>query len=380
MNIGWIIGITVCIVLIQSRVYQKWGFYGISYERFFSRDTVFEGEDIEIIDEISNKKLLPIPWLRLESKMNSSFKFRNQENKGSHVENEVFHRTLFSLVPYQKIRRKHHLTCTKRGYYMLETVSMSAGDPFGFSERFKSVDAKATLTVYPRFVPIEEIPLPSHSWLGDVTVKRWIIEDPFVNAGIRSYQYGDSLNSINWKATAKTGDFQVNKKDFTADHNLLIYVNFDQTEDIWLPIEEPELIEKALSYAASIAEYTLGKGISTGFGCNSYLVPPFSKSTEKVKASVRVVPSNGQQQLDLLLDTMAKVAMDRSRNFNYFLLEDIENQISNQDILIITSIQTVQMEQHIRELEKLGNSVELLTLGNQHRSDSNQSRVGEVHA
>ncbi|MDC3417970.1 DUF58 domain-containing protein [Aquibacillus salsiterrae] len=362
MNIGWIIVITICFIFIQSRMYEKWGFANIYYSRSFNRTAVFEGEEIEMIDEISNRKLLPLPWLRLESKMNANFLFQNQDDKGAQVENEVFHRTIFSLFPYQKITRKHFLTCTKRGYYQLDTVSMSIGDPFGFSEKFQSMEAKTSVAVYPRLVPIEEIPLPSHSFLGEIFVKRWIVEDPFVNAGIRDYQNGDSLQTINWKATARAGRFQVNKKDFTADHHLLIYVNFDQTEDIWLPIENPAFIERAISYAASIAEYSLRNGVSTGFGCNGYLVPPYSNPTDKRKASVRIEPSNGENQLEFILDTMAKISMDRSRNFNYFLLEDINRQIQNHDILILTSRKTEQMVRHIYELEGLGNSVEVVLL------------------
>lgn len=58
------------------------------------------------------------------------------------------------------------------------------------------------------------------------------------------------MHTINWKATARTGSMQVNKYDYTADHHLMIYVNFDQTEDKWRPIVHEDLLEKALSYAA----------------------------------------------------------------------------------------------------------------------------------
>src|SRR5699024_6360963 len=117
-------------------------------------------------------------------------------------------------------------------YYTLQTVSVTTGDGIGFSEVFDSFEAHTSVTVYPSIIAIDDIPLPSHSWLGDITVKRWIVEDPFLQAGVREYQYGDPLNSINWKATARTQNLQINKKDFTADHHLLIYVNFDIHEDI----------------------------------------------------------------------------------------------------------------------------------------------------
>ncbi|MCT2534235.1 DUF58 domain-containing protein [Aquibacillus koreensis] len=363
MSIPWIIAITIVFIIVQMFMYEKWGITNIRYNRRFSHSSVFSGEQIEMIDEISNNKWLPVPWLRLESKISSQLRFKkNTDLELEENPEEEFHRTLFSLLPYQKITRRHKVTCQNRGYYSLQTVSMTTGDVFGFTERFRTLESSATVIVYPTLLPIDEVPLPSHSWLGDITVRRWIIEDPFVFAGVREYASGDSMNAVNWKATARTGQLQVSQKDFTADHHLMIYVNFDQTEDIWWPIENEQLIENALSYAASVANHSIKNGISTGFGCNAYLTPPFSDTTKKVKESVRIEPETGMEHFYYMLDTIAKVKMDRSRNFNQFLLEDIEEQRSNTDFLIITSLVTDKMKQHVHELEMLGNAIEIMEL------------------
>ncbi|WP_226037347.1 DUF58 domain-containing protein [Aquibacillus saliphilus] len=361
MSLGWFITLLVLFVLIQSFIYQKWGLTNIQYTRSFSERTVFEGEQVEMIDQITNMKILPVPWVRLDSKINRHLLFPHRIESHGEEENELFHHTLFSLIPYQKVTRRHKVICGKRGYYRLNTVSISTGDAFGFGENFQLVPALTDITVYPAFIPIDQVPLPSHSWLGEIVVRRWIIEDPFVHAGVREFSQGDSINSINWKVTARTNHLQVNKKDYTADHHLMIYLNFDETEDIWLPIEDEKLFERGLSYAASICQYAISQGISTGFGCNSYLVEPFG-GTEKIKDSVRINPKSNASQLTLILDTMAKLKMARSRNFNYFLKEDIDMKMENTDILLITTIMTEQMQINIRQLEMLGNSVEILWL------------------
>jgi len=377
MSIPWFIIITVAIIFGQSYIYSKWGLSRILYKRTFSKSIVFEGEEIEMVDEISNKKLLPIPWLRLESKIHASLKFRKISNQDNEIDSEEFHRTLFSLMPYQKVKRRQKLTCTQRGYFQFKTVSMTTGDAFGFGSSFESKQAKAELTVYPKLAPLDEIPLPSHSWLGDITVKRWIIEDPFVIAGVRDYSYGDPMNTINWKATARTNSLQVSKRDYTADHHLLIYLNFDETEDIWLPVKDLELFEQGISYAASLAQYTLSQGISTGFGCNAYLVEPFQNSTDPIKQPIRIQPSNGTHQLTYILDTMAKLRLDRSMSFNHFLLEDINRQMQNTDILLITTILTEKMEENIRILEENGNSVEIVWLQKEMVNNDVNDEAGE---
>jgi hypothetical protein len=378
MNITWLILTTVVFIVIQSYIYSKWGLARINYSRSFSKKAVFEGEKIEMIDEIVNKKLLPLPWLRLESKIHANLKFQQNTNANNEINSE-FHSTLFSLLPFQKITRRHKLQCTKRGYYLFRAVSMSTGDVFGFGGTFKSVESSADVIVYPKILAMDEIPLPSHSWLGDIIVKRWIIDDPFVLAGVREYSYGDPMNTVNWKATARTGSLQVSKRDFTADHHLMIYLNFDESEDIWRSTQDEELIEKGISYAASIAQYTISKGISTGFGCNSYIEDPNEKSL-LIKQSVRIEPESSKHQANYLFETLAKLKMVRSMSFNQFLMEDIDRQLERTDILLITSILTGKMKEHIKRLEALGNSVEILWLNNDEDIENPNIEVGERYA
>ncbi|QGH34075.1 DUF58 domain-containing protein [Gracilibacillus salitolerans] len=373
MNIAWVIVVLLIIIFLQGMLFSKLGLKGITYKRAFKQDMVFEGETIEMVDEIANKKLLPIPWIRLESKM-SPYLITQTEREKQQKEGEMFHRTLFSLLPYQKITRRHQLIGTKRGYYPLNTVSVTTGDGVGFGEVFDSFEASTAVTVYPKLVPIDDIPLPSHSWLGDITVKRWIVEDPFLQAGIREYQQGDPLHSINWKATARTQSLQINKKDYTADHHLMIYVNFDTDEDIRMPIQQPDVIEKGLSYAASLANYAIEQGISTGFGCNGYFVEPFTNTTDRIKPSVRVEPSSSGQQVAYILDAIAKVKMDRSRNFRAFLQEDIDQGLTKTDIIIFAVKLTKKIEKQMAHLESLGNAVEVVVIGEE------QEKGAEAHA
>lgn len=355
MNIAWFIMITFVVIGIQTYIYSKWGLSRIQYTRSFSEVGVFEGEEIEMIDEVSNKKILLVPWLRLESKIDENLKFTKRTETDNEIDHGGFHRTLFSLMPYQKVRRRQQITCTKRGFYHFENVNLSSGDIFGLGEISEKIQSTAEITVYPRLIRVDDIPLPAHSWLGDIVVRRWIIEDPFLTAGVRDYSAGDPLNAVNWKATARTSNLQVTKKDFSADHYLMIYVNFDQTGDIWFPIIDEQLIETSITYAASIAAYSISKGISTGFGCNSYI-------GEKSNKPMRIEPENSKQQLMYLFETMAKLAVDANKGINFYLKEDIDRSITGTDILLITAIVSEGMQENINRLEALGNSVEVLLL------------------
>ena len=80
MSIAWFIFITYVVFGAQAYIFGKWGLSRVQYTRTFNETAVFEGEAIEMIDEIANKKLLPVPWLRLESKINANLQFQRQSN------------------------------------------------------------------------------------------------------------------------------------------------------------------------------------------------------------------------------------------------------------------------------------------------------------
>ncbi|MBM7583249.1 uncharacterized protein (DUF58 family) [Caldicoprobacter guelmensis] len=353
MSIQWFIFTTLVVVVIQGLIFRRWGLKNVKYHRYFSVPAVFEGQEVEMIEVISNEKLLPVPWLRIESKISANLKFQKQFNLD--IQHQQFHRSIFSLMPYTRIIRRHKVRCLKRGCYYLNSVTMTCGDLFGFQEVSKEFQLSVQLLVYPKPLRMEEISLPSHSWQGDVTVKRWIVEDPFMVAGVRDYAYGDPLNRINWKATARTGKIKVNKLDFTANPKLMIYLNVDISDDMWSAVTEPERIEKGISYAASIAYHVISRGIEVGFGSNGYLI-------DKPGEPVRIEPRCSMEHLTLIYEVLAKLIIARSVTFFTFLEQDLASGITGMDFLIITSYISPRMENQIKKLEEYGNTVRFLWL------------------
>jgi len=271
MAFHWMVLYGLIVLIVLAKVYGKRALRHVTYERHFSREAAFEGETIEMVERIANRKLLPVPWLQLESVLSRHLVFGRQENFGvSRGELFQHHISLFSLRPYRRIVRRHQVRLAKRGWYRLESVTMTAGDPFGLVRAARKFPVSLTLLVYPRAVPLYELPLPNHGWLGELPVRRWIVEDPFLASGVREYQFGDPPNAVHWKATARTGRLQVHRREPTADHRLVICLNVEVTETMWKTVTDPERIEEGIRYAASVAEYALRHGIETGFLCNGW--------------------------------------------------------------------------------------------------------------
>ncbi len=353
ISLLWFIVITFIVAVIQSSIYRRWGLSKVEYTRYFNKRAVFEGDFVEMIESIQNKKFLPLPWLRIESKIDANLEFQRQSNLD--IKHEQFHKSLFSLMPYTGIKRRHKIRCRKRDFYTLNSAALTCGELFGIQDTSKTMEIDAKLIVYPKILPIDEVPLPSHSLQGDVVVRRWIVDDPFIISGVREYSYGDPLNRINWKATARVGRLQVHNNDYTAQPRILIYLNVDISEDMWDAVTDKERIEKGISYAASIANYAISMGIDVGFGSNAYI-----KGGEI--EPILIEPAGGQKQLLYLLEIMAKLEIMRSTTFYTFLERDIQRGITGYDILILTCFTSERLEAQANILRENGNSVQIMIL------------------
>ncbi|WP_248926773.1 DUF58 domain-containing protein [Paenibacillus hamazuiensis] len=354
MSIHWILFVAVVLVFLQGYFFRKYGQKKLTYERFFSTRSCYAGEEVEMVERIANRKLLPVPWLRLELLIHAGLQFQSQANlnidSGTLFQN---HRSLFSLMPYTQMTRRHKIVCLRRGCYRLSSATLTCGDVLGIYTTSEQIAVDAELLVFPKPAPLEEIGLPSHSWQGDFTVRRWIVDDPFMIAGVREYRFGDPMKGINWKATARSGKLQVHQHDFTADHRVMIYVNVEDHEKMWSQVNDEELIERGISYAAAIAHETIAQGIETGFGTNAY-------SIDAPKEPVRVEPENGSGQLTYLLETMARLVIARSIPFDAFLEEEAERFVTNADIVVVSAYVSEKMERAIARLRSNGNSVSIL--------------------
>lgn len=356
MQLTWLILSVVLIYGFIAFLYHSRALKGIRYNRTFSERAVFEGDTVEMVEVISNAKLLPLPWLRLESSMSTGLTFGRQSNLTIHA-GDIYqnHSSLFYLRSYRQITRRHEILCSRRGQYRLESATMTTGDPLGINTRFKQFPLNLELLVYPRILSLPELPLPNHSWLGELPVRRWIGEDPFLISGIRQYRPGDSLGSINWKATARTGELQVHHHDYTADHRLMICLNLEVSDSMWRTVTDPERIELGLRYAATVAEYARRSGLAAGFLCNARLA-------DGPRESVRIAPAVSSDQLTLLLEAMARLVLDRTVSMVRMLEMELAAGGTDMDYLIISCHQGEKLRELAEQLRLNGNGVEWMII------------------
>ena len=351
---GWVLCIALLIlILLQHEVIKLFGMRGLKYTRHFAKKTAFEGEETELVEIIRNDRPIFIPWLRTESRISPHLRFGRQENLS--VSGERFHRSIFTLCPFQQIKRRHIVRLLHRGAYDAGNVALTIGDIVGMGGGLQ-LYTPAEILVYPRLLSDQDLPLPVSRLQGDLIVRRHLVTDPFLVNGIRPYQRGDQQRDIHWPATARMGTLQVKTHDYTADTKLLVIINAQMSEKQWgdLMDYEQDVIENAISIAATLCLNVLQAGVAAGFAANM----PLEKHSD---ATTVLLPERHATRDEELLSAFARMEIKRTRNFISFL-EDLSF-LRGTDILLLSAYTSEGLEEKLQQLRMLGNTVTLHLMG-----------------
>ena len=113
MNLFWLLIVLLALGGAQSFVFSRFNFKSLKYTRTFSKRSVYEGETVEMVEQIVNRKLLPVPWLRVESRISPDLRFQTAQEEREISEDEQYHKSVFYLGPYSRVTRRQRLSaCT----------------------------------------------------------------------------------------------------------------------------------------------------------------------------------------------------------------------------------------------------------------------------
>ena len=352
MNILVILIVFAVLIALYGWLLKNVGLRGLTCSRAFSRREVFEGEEAELVEIISNDRPLIVPWLRVESRISRHLQFGRQENLD--VSGNMYHKSLFTLMPYQRITRRHRVKFLHRGEFNIGSASLTAGDVTGLFQCNRVQKLDVPVTVYPRLMDERDLPMPISRLIGEMMVERQLQRDPFLISSIRPYQPGDPVRDIHWPATARMGDLHVRVHDYTAQTRLLVVFNAQLKENQWdnLMEYEQDLIEREISLAATLCVRALHAGLTAGFACNM----PLGESEE----STVILPAGGEAREEELLAAMARIKILRTRRFNTFLEE--LSVLSGLDMIVLSPYDSDELQMCLEALRMRGNTVRLHVL------------------
>ncbi|MBQ4265454.1 MAG: DUF58 domain-containing protein [Clostridia bacterium] len=350
MNALILLLILLALYALMAELIRRSGLRHLTCTRAFSRLAYFEGDEGELIEIVRNDRPVIIPWLRVESGVSPHIRFGRQENL--HINDRTHTCSLFTLMPYQQIRRRHRVTFLRRGAYNLGSASLTVGDLLGLCEAHREQEMDVPVLVYPRLLDERAMPQMLTRLLSETVSRRQLLSDPFLFRGIRPYQAGDPVRDIHWPATARTGEAQLRLHDPSAQCRLLVVLNMERTDAQWgerLMDYEQDEIEYEISMAATLCMQALDQGLCAGFAANM----PIGESTQ----SAFVAPQGGACAREALLCALAQLRLVRTLSFPTFLTRLSKHR--DLDMIILSCYDSEDIQNALAELRKNGNQARL---------------------
>jgi hypothetical protein len=299
------------LLMLQRMVYRKFWDAGLSARLSFTAREAYEGERLELLEELTNAKPLPLPWVNAKFQLSRNLIFAGADN--FKVSDYYYQNDLFSIGMYQKVTRRQGFICGRRGFYSIRSMDLGSSSILITDKLIKHIECSADLTVFPRPAPYPMLAPVFRQLQGDIEIRRFINLDPFSFRGLREYDPRDDFRLINFIATAKTGDLIVNVHSATSAQELIILLNVEPYSEY----QNEHVIEEGIRIAASAAEYFGGLGLTVSFKTNGRDI---STGAEQM-----IPPGSGGMHVHKIFENLARIDLQAGQNEMWKLLEAIRD-------------------------------------------------------
>ena len=259
-------GYVVVGVFLLSRYLSKAWISELSGERIVPDGQREVGDTIEVVVHIKNEGKIPVGWLLLED-MLPEYIFRQRPARITIKGRRIA--VVFIPTGGQRTL-KYKLTFHTRGYYQIGPAFAETGDVFGLHRRHSTVTTPGFVMVLPKMIPLSKYEFASERPIGEVRLANRLFEDPTRTAGVRPYQYGDPLQRVHWRATARTGELHCRVFEPTSLAGASILIDFHSAgfDDKREPMRSELAITTACSLAYAVSTLNQQVGLASN-GCDA---------------------------------------------------------------------------------------------------------------
>ena len=339
--VGWLVYRELC-----KRIIDR-----LEYRRSFSEDGVYEGGSVTMTERIYNPTRLPLFKAYAESYFFPQLDLGAPKGKDKSAMQRFESRFSF-ILPYMEIKRKHTVTCTKRGVYKLETAVIH------LPGTMRTVESKSTLYVYPKILATPTSPNPVGILMGESISRRMLIKDPFSVTGVRPYTFGDPFNQINFKQTARAyaqaaQPLRVNALDYCSNRTFMVFINFQTDPEEPIPSAQfDRMMENSMSYTADIIREMSENGYRLGLYTNSTQ----NNSNEGLSFPMR----SGELHAKEMLRGMSRIRNAASYSFTTLLSRVVTSGLSDTEIFVFSTYTDAEIEGCLNALKRNRNTVNLI--------------------
>ena len=198
------------------------------------------------------------------------------------------------LRPRQEVRKYLPVMALKRGRYFLKEMLVSGGDFLGLNERDRSYSAFREVVAVPRPAPSQTVGEVLGGFMGDVSVRRFIMEDPVLTLGYREYTGREPMKMISWSQSARGMGLMVKKYDYTLEPAVSVLMNIHSDAE-----NCDDVLERCFSITRTVCETLEERGIQYDFATNAVIAGAMSDLSSMSEGL-------GQRHLEGVLEALGR--------------------------------------------------------------------------
>jgi len=268
-----------------------------------------------------------ILFARLEEQLSKAFHVHDQ-TVSTRVNLEGGTDISFStwLRPHQEIRFRIPVSISARGLYSLAPLKLSSGDFLGLDEQVRRTGQFRAVVVAPKEADDQRFSDVLSGFLGDVSVRRFIYEDPVLTIGFREYTGREPMKQISWTQSARGRGLMVKKFDYTAEPRVSVMLNTDSDAP-----DREELLEKCYSLARTVCRILEEQGVQYDFVTNADLAGFADGANHEIGEGL------GANHFAAVLDCLGRATYYKAFAAERLLTKSIDSQLTRGRILITPS-------------------------------------------
>jgi len=301
----WILLAIVLLAILFQYLSLKHALEDLHYNFEPSKLLSAPEEVFDMVTSLHNNSRRFVPYVRMiESMPNSA----TVHLKGAVIEEykfmkELWHISKVFLMPKNTVVRKLPISFAVRGRYTFSGCELKVGDFLGLKEESTRINTRCEVVVYPKAADFNYAITQLGGFFGDMSVKRFIIEDPILTAGFAEYTGREPMKAISWPQSAKSGRMMVKTFDYTTELSVSLVLNIDGSE---------EDIEKSLSLTHTVCRILERKRIKYNFYSN--LIPEGAKN-----AWTYIAEGLGSRHFQLILEGLGRATYKSTESLDNLL-------------------------------------------------------------
>ena len=261
MTVFFVLAAALLAVLLQWLSTRR-GLGDVGGDCRFSTRLAEAGEPFSLVVTLTNRGRGLLPFLRFQLQVPPGVAVEQARGASPLLRGGAAVSATTWLGPRQRFEKRIPASAGARGRYLLQGLKVSGGDFLGLSEYTESFGWGDELVVPPREAPQAEVDAFFGGFLGDVSVSRFLFEDPVLTLGYREYTGREPMKMISWVQSARSGSLMVMKFDYTLEPSVCVMLNVDD------PGAAPDALEQCFSLTRSVCRKLEDQGVKYGFRTN----------------------------------------------------------------------------------------------------------------